>query len=108
MIRHLAVPDGIGACAKPDGILDAISRRNARSDYCCLRAARVFSFERAGQAADNYSIELRPDVESLVLPGVEVIDIEVRCRRSMPGCGSANDGDTLGVFGSVALPGRSG
>jgi hypothetical protein len=43
-----------------------------------------------------------------VLPGVEVIDIEVRCRRSMPGCGSANDGDTLGVFGSVALPGRSG
>jgi hypothetical protein len=69
MIRHLAAPAGIGACAKPDGILDAISRRNARSDYCCLRAARVFSFERAGQAADNYSIELRPDVESLVLPG---------------------------------------
>ena len=27
---------------------------------------------------DDYSIELRPDAESLALPGVEVIDIEVR------------------------------
>ena len=26
----------------------------------------------------SYSIELRPDAESLALPGVEVIDIEVR------------------------------
>ena len=48
------------------------------------RAEPVFSFDATpGKLPKtvvpiSYSIELRPDVESLALPGVEVIDIEVR------------------------------
>ncbi|MEH2523161.1 MULTISPECIES: M1 family metallopeptidase [unclassified Bradyrhizobium] len=48
------------------------------------RAEPVFSFDSTpGKLPKtvvpiNYSIELRPDAESLALPGVEVIDIEVR------------------------------
>src|SRR4051794_9549806 len=48
------------------------------------RAEPVFSFDATpGKLSKtvvpiNYSIELRPDAESLALPGVEVIDIEVR------------------------------
>ena len=48
------------------------------------RAEPVFSFDATpGKLPKtvvpiNYSIELRPDAESLALPGVEVIDIEVR------------------------------
>jgi aminopeptidase N len=47
-------------------------------------AEPVFSFDAApgklpkAVVPINYSIELRPDAESLALPGVEVIDIEVR------------------------------
>src|SRR5258705_2711805 len=49
-----------------------------------VRAEPVFSFDATpGKLSKtvvpiNYSIELRPDAESLALPGVEVIDIEVR------------------------------
>ena len=49
-----------------------------------VRAEPVFSFDATpGKlpktiVPTNYSIELRPDAESLALPGVEVIDIEVR------------------------------
>jgi aminopeptidase N len=48
------------------------------------RAEAIFSFDATpGKLPKtvvpiNYSIELRPDAERLVLPGVEVIDIEVR------------------------------
>ena len=48
------------------------------------RAEPVFSFDATpGKLPKtvvpiSYSIELRPDAESLALPGVEVIDIEVR------------------------------
>src|SRR5207237_9931003 len=48
------------------------------------RAEPVFSFDATpGKLSKtvvpiNYSIELRPDAESLALPGVEVIDIDVR------------------------------
>src|SRR3954470_23966486 len=48
------------------------------------RAEAIFSFDATpGKLPQtvvpiNYSIELRPDAERLVLPGVEVIDIEVR------------------------------
>lgn len=81
--------------AYPDGILGstlgstlgALFRRNARTGVCCFRrrASRAgFSFEATpGKLSKtvvpiNHSIELRPDAESLALPGVEVIDIEVR------------------------------
>src|SRR5258705_8351002 len=49
-----------------------------------VRAEPVFSFDATpGKLSKtvvpiNYSIELRPDAESLALPGVEVVDIEVR------------------------------
>lgn len=49
-----------------------------------VRAEPVFSFDATpGKlpktvVPTSYSIELRPDAESLALPGVEVIDIEVR------------------------------
>jgi hypothetical protein len=49
-----------------------------------VRAEPVFSFDTTpGKLPKtvvpiNYSIELRPDAESLALPGVEVIDIELR------------------------------
>jgi hypothetical protein len=49
-----------------------------------VRAEPVFSFDATpGKLPKtvvpiSYSIELRPDAESLALPGVEVIDIEVR------------------------------
>src|SRR5829696_7754121 len=49
-----------------------------------VRAEPVFSFDatpgklRKTVVPISYSIELRPDAESLALPGVEVIDIEVR------------------------------
>ena len=49
-----------------------------------VRAEPVFSFDATpGKLPKtvvpiNYSIELRPDAESLALPGVEVIDIELR------------------------------
>jgi hypothetical protein len=49
-----------------------------------LRSEPVFSFDATpGKLPKtvvpiSYSIELRPDAESLALPGVEVIDIEVR------------------------------
>jgi hypothetical protein len=49
-----------------------------------MRAEPVFSFDATpGKLPKtvvpiSYSIELRPDAESLALPGVEVIDIEVR------------------------------
>src|SRR5207237_8047127 len=49
-----------------------------------VRAEPGFSFDATpGKLSKtvvpiNYSIELRPDAESLALPGVEVIDIEVR------------------------------
>ena len=49
-----------------------------------VRAEPVFSFDATpGKLPKtvvpiNYSIELRPDAESLALPGVEVIDIDVR------------------------------
>ena len=49
-----------------------------------VRAEPVFSFDATpGKLSKavvpiSYSIELRPDAESLALPGVEVIDIEVR------------------------------
>src|SRR4051794_29981420 len=49
-----------------------------------VRAEPVFSFDATpGKLPKtvvpiHYSIELRPDAESLALPGVEVIDIEVR------------------------------
>ena len=52
-----------------------------------VRAEPVFSFDGTpGKLPKtvvpiSYSIELRPDAESLTLPGVEVIDIEVRDRR---------------------------
>ncbi len=48
------------------------------------RAEPIFSFDATpGKLPKTvvpigYSIELRPDVESLALPGVEVIDIDVR------------------------------
>src|SRR6478609_11038167 len=47
-------------------------------------AEQIFSFDATpGKLPKtvvpiSYSIELRPDAESLALPGVEVIDIEVR------------------------------
>ena len=49
-----------------------------------VRAEALFSFEATpGKLSKtvvpiSYSIELRPDAESLALPGVEVIDIDVR------------------------------
>src|SRR5437764_13896661 len=49
-----------------------------------VRAEPVFSFDATpGKLSKtvvpiNYSIELRPDAERLALPGVEVIDIDVR------------------------------
>jgi hypothetical protein len=49
-----------------------------------VRAEPAFSFDatpgklRKSVVPISYSIELRPDAESLALPGVEVIDIEVR------------------------------
>ena len=49
-----------------------------------VQAEPVFSFDATpgklpkAVVPINYSIELRPDAESLALPGVEVIDIEVR------------------------------
>src|SRR5256885_6678721 len=49
-----------------------------------VRAEPLFSFDATpGKLSKtvvpiNYSIELRPDAESLALPGVELIDIEVR------------------------------
>src|SRR3954447_11062996 len=49
-----------------------------------VQAEPVFSFDATpGKLPKtvvpiHYSIELRPDAESLALPGVEVIDIEVR------------------------------
>src|SRR5215208_7251010 len=49
-----------------------------------VRAEPMFSFDATpGKLPKivvpiNYSVELRPDAESLALPGVEVIDIEVR------------------------------
>ena len=49
-----------------------------------VRAEPVFSFDATpGKLPKtvvpiSYSIELRPDAENLALPGVEVIDIEVR------------------------------
>jgi len=57
-----------------------------------VRAEPVFSFDATpGKLPKtvvpiSYSIELRPDAESLALPGVEVIDIEVRepTARLMP------------------------
>jgi aminopeptidase N len=58
------------------------------SRWCLLfqapRAEPIFSFDATpGKLAKTVvpiscSIELRPDVESLALPGVEVIDIDVR------------------------------
>ena len=81
-----AYPDGIGS----DSTLGAMCRNNTRIDVCCFgsRASRAgFSFEATpGKLSKtvvpiNHSIELRPDAESLTLPGVEVIDIEVRDLR---------------------------
>jgi hypothetical protein len=49
-----------------------------------VRAEPAFSFDatpgklRKSVVPISYSIELRPDAESLALPGVEVIDVEVR------------------------------
>ena len=51
---------------------------------CAARAEAVFSFDATpGRLPKtvvpiNYSIELRPDAESLALPGVAAIDIEIR------------------------------
>ena len=63
-----------------------------------VRAEPVFSFDvTPGKLPKtvvpiNYSIELRPDAESLALPGIEVIDIDVReptARLTLNGCGSS-------------------
>ena len=103
-----------------------------------VRAEPVFSFDATpGKLSKtvvpiNYSIELRPDAENLALPGVEVIDIEVReptarltlnavdiaidLRRPQGPCAASDRCVDQGAqmmatrerFGSVALPGHSG
>jgi len=105
---------------------------------CAARAEPIFSFAATpGKLPKtvvpiNYSIELRPDAESLTLPGVAMIDIEVReptarltlnavdiasdLRRPRGPCAAGDRCVDQGAqmmaarerFGSVALPGHSG
>ena len=86
---HLIASPDIGAWREvcPDGTLGALRGRSTRGDACCFRCgarrADILVRRRAGQAfeggrSDQYSIELRSDAESLALPGVAAIDIEIR------------------------------
>jgi hypothetical protein len=100
MIRHLIVWLPRTLCeAHRDGTLGVICRRNARVGFYCFRrrASRTGFLAAPGRLPTTvvpigYSIGLRPEAESLALPGVELIDIEVRdpayhCGEALPRAG---------------------